>query len=279
MKVLSQRAPRPLRRALPALLAVAFAATPVLALPARPKPAAPRPPPDTLAPELVHKPLTTATESTDARVEAVLSDPSGLLEPSLLWRYPGQKNWTSVPLTPAGAPDLYVAIVAADKVIRDFEYYLEAYDNQGNGPARAGAPEAPLIVRVVPPPPPEPPEPEPVAAAPALPEAVVTPAPAETPRYAPSVLLGIGAALAACGLVAWMDATSTIEGLGPRAAAGSLSPADHAIALDASRRGFLGSALAIAGGVAAATGVGLFFLPPAAGSGGDALVAGVRSTF
>src|SRR5260370_23093511 len=42
------------------------------------------------------------------------------------------------------AVEIPAALVSADAL----EYYIEAWDNAGNGPARAGSPESPLPVKV-----------------------------------------------------------------------------------------------------------------------------------
>lgn len=268
-----------LRRLLLAALATWLLASPEAV--AGPAPKA-KPPPkvtaETLPPSMVHGPIAAAIEGDPVRFEARISDPSGILAPSVQWRLSGQKDWATVPLELSGK-DTYTATLAAGIVTREFEYYVEAYDNLGNGPARAGDPTNPLTVPlqkkviVKPPAPPPPPPPPPAPSGPLL-------APA---RYAPVAVAGVGLALLIGGLVAYSDAAATAEELNARYTWGiGLTSADHAVARAASTQGLLGSSLALAGGVTLAGGLGWYLVPlfvGHAGSGGDGLQAGIRSQF
>jgi hypothetical protein len=49
---------------------------------------------------------------------------------------------------------LFAARVPAEIAGNDFEYFLEAFDEDGNGPFRKGSPEAPLRISSLPPAPP-----------------------------------------------------------------------------------------------------------------------------
>ncbi len=94
-------------------------------------------------------------------IEAVIADQSGVFDPTLLVRLHGTSSYDRVPMTPvAGKVDTYQALVppalANAGVV---EYLIEAFDVQGNGPARAGSENAPLQLQPV---------------------AVITPAPKET---------------------------------------------------------------------------------------------------
>lgn len=43
----------------------------------------------------------------------------------------------------------FIAEIPADSVTEGLAYYVEAYDDQGNGPTRRGTPEEPLVPRLV----------------------------------------------------------------------------------------------------------------------------------
>jgi hypothetical protein len=124
---------------------------------------------DTAAPTITHtpplacpKPVPPATDVPCA-VEAVIVDDSGVFDPTLLFRLQGSAAYDRAPMKPReGAADTYVGVVpAAVAAAGDVEYLIEAFDVEGNGPARAGTEAAPLVlakaapvVVVVPPPPP-----------------------------------------------------------------------------------------------------------------------------
>jgi hypothetical protein len=102
-------------------------------------------------------------------VEAVIIDPSGVFDPTLLVRLHGTRSYDRVPMRVVeGTTDTFSATVppnlAAAGVV---EYLIEAFDRLGNGPARVGDEAAPLLLapaKVLPPidaPPPPPPPPPP----------------------------------------------------------------------------------------------------------------------
>jgi hypothetical protein len=115
------------------LSAAVFAFALALVLPARAD--------DTTAPVIVHTPLATAAKG-PLKITAKITDESKFF-PQVFYRYGGQREYDK-PLDMKkvrGTKDQYEATIPfkADAV----EYYLEAYDEFGNGPARAGTPEAP----------------------------------------------------------------------------------------------------------------------------------------
>lgn len=100
-----------------------------------------------------------------------VTDASQVLVATLYWRYVGDPSWIITNLT--GRDGRFVARFRVD---RPFEYYVEAYDEWGNGPGLAGSEEAPRRVEVAmpkaqvpdaPPPPPPPPPKAPVGPPPA----------------------------------------------------------------------------------------------------------------
>jgi hypothetical protein len=81
-------------------------------------------------------------------VEAVIVDPSGVFDPTLLVRLHGTRSYDRVPMrVVAGTTDTFSATVppnlAAAGVV---EYLIEAFDRLGNGPARVGDEAAPLLL-------------------------------------------------------------------------------------------------------------------------------------
>ncbi|HEY1099942.1 MAG TPA: hypothetical protein VGF99_13490, partial [Myxococcota bacterium] len=81
-------------------------------------------------------------------VAATITDESGVFDPTLLVRLRGVSAYDRVAMKPVvGEPDRYAAAIpSAIAAAGDVEYLIEAFDEQGNGPARAGTENAPLLV-------------------------------------------------------------------------------------------------------------------------------------
>lgn len=95
-------------------------------------------------------------------VRARIEDESEVFAPSVYVRPVGAENYDNIPMEKV--EDGYQATIPAEQVTRALEYFIEAFDEQGNGPAREGTPEDPISVLVFdpddgPPPPPPPPPP------------------------------------------------------------------------------------------------------------------------
>jgi hypothetical protein len=74
---------------------------------------------------------------------------SAVFNPVLYFRTKGASHFSRISLEPvANTPHLFSTIVAKELVIADFDYYLEAYDEDGNGPSQVGNDKAPLHVLV-----------------------------------------------------------------------------------------------------------------------------------
>jgi hypothetical protein len=138
-----------------ALVVAVTAATPGFA--ARRKPVDKSPP-------VISHTAPSCADGGDCVVEARIVDPSGVFDPTLLYRAAGASAYERVAMVADdGDPALFRApIPAAVLTASDVEYLVEAFDVQGNGPARAGAEDAPLrLPRVTPPPAPTPTPPNP----------------------------------------------------------------------------------------------------------------------
>ena len=81
-------------------------------------------------------------------IEATIVDASGVFDPTLLVRLRGVTAYERVAMKAVdGQANHYAAVVpAALSVAGDVEYLIEAFDLQGNGPARAGDEAAPLVL-------------------------------------------------------------------------------------------------------------------------------------
>ncbi|MFM2152007.1 MAG: hypothetical protein RL199_442, partial [Pseudomonadota bacterium] len=75
-------------------------------------------------------------------IEVDIRDDDGVFDPRLYVRPQGAARFAAVTLR-EGASGLYRAVIPADEVERGVDFYVEAFDNQGNGPARSGSLDAP----------------------------------------------------------------------------------------------------------------------------------------
>ncbi len=108
---------------------------------------------DNEPPLLTHAPVTTAMKGKPLTITAHAFDPSGVFGPILYLRKKGLPGSEYIPMRMAAsktgaAGDYALEIPAALVNVDALEYYLEAWDNAGNGPARVGSPESPLPVKV-----------------------------------------------------------------------------------------------------------------------------------
>ena len=119
--------------------------------------AAPQEEEDNDPPILTHDPIKKALRGQPVRLTArVVDERSGVATPQACWRNLYKKDFECQPMGKIGE-DQYGIEVPAKAVNDGFAYYLEAYDNNDNGPARSGAPELPNSVAVEDAPPPRPP--------------------------------------------------------------------------------------------------------------------------
>ena len=109
---------------------------------------------DTDPPILTHEPVKKALRGQPVRLTArIVDERSGVATPQACWRNLYKKDFECQPMGKIGE-DSYGIEVPAKAVNDGFAYYLEAYDNNDNGPARSGAPELPNSVAVEDAPPP-----------------------------------------------------------------------------------------------------------------------------
>ncbi len=156
-----------------------------------PAPVAPPPAPEILAgpvdddaPTIAHTPITKAPKGKPLVFTARMQDPSGVFQPVLYLRKRGTGDFIPIKMIGSKVSQGDYAVEADAKLISvDLEYYIECYDNAGNGPSRAGSPDNPLVIKLeLPPPPPvvvvakgePPPEARPAGAPPAISHSTVS---------------------------------------------------------------------------------------------------------
>jgi hypothetical protein len=243
---------------------------------------------DNEGPVITHTPVTSAAPGGYVEVIAKITDASKFF-PQVFYRYDSSGGWLKpLDMKPVkGQPNTF----GANFPVRGttIEYYIEAYDELGNGPGRAGSPEAPLRVRVgaepkvsaAPPPaaaPSPPPNssgwPEPPAAKPARAPATSRAQPTAAPgRIWTWAVGGTGLGLLAGGVIAGTAATSAGNAYNDRLK----DPQNNPVTLQAQYDAAHGmrtkaTILTVSGLVLLAGGAALYFLEPGF-SGGSGVLA------
>lgn len=72
-------------------------------------------------------------------IDCQIVDESAIFEPTLYWRVKGDPSFATARLEPAEGRTFRASVITPQGAA-EIEYFLEAYDAEGNGPARFGAP-------------------------------------------------------------------------------------------------------------------------------------------
>jgi hypothetical protein len=100
---------------------------------------------DVTPPSITHVRVSEAPRGQALVIEAGISDESAIFAPAVYVRRAGEDEYVSIAMTPV-EPGRFAATVPAARVTGILEYFIEAFDELGNGPSRAGTPDAPLRV-------------------------------------------------------------------------------------------------------------------------------------
>lgn len=110
---------------------------------------------DTEPPAISHDEVKSARVGEPVVIGATITDPSGVFDPTLLYRVGGDGEFLRLPMTKvpgqgdAWDEDRFEATIPGDVVSGDLEYFIEAFDEMGNGPARYADADLPVKVRVL----------------------------------------------------------------------------------------------------------------------------------
>jgi hypothetical protein len=99
-------------------------------------------------PAITHAALTQALKGKPVEINARLVGDTGVQGAKVMFRHAGEKEYKALPMGNIGGDD-YTATIPAAMTTSDLEYYVEAFDQYGNGPARSGAPNVPYALRVM----------------------------------------------------------------------------------------------------------------------------------
>ena len=97
---------------------------------------------DTSPPRIVHQVLRQAKLGHPVEIEAYIYDQTGVFEPKVYYRRVGAPSFSTAAMVLRG-DDRYVAVIPAEALSTRMQYFVEAFDLNGNGPARHGTPDAP----------------------------------------------------------------------------------------------------------------------------------------
>ncbi len=123
--------------------AALFLVTLFLTLPVTPARAAE----DTQPPVIAVTPCETFQKDRPFSIAARFGDASALFDPKLVYHFAGERVWKHVVFKQDG--ELWRATIPQKELTGALEYFVEVFDENGNGPSRVGSPEAPLFARVV----------------------------------------------------------------------------------------------------------------------------------
>ena len=103
--------------------------------------------PKGVPPAITHAAVTQALRGKPVEINARLVGESGVQGATVMFRRAGEKEYRALPMGNIGSDD-YTATIPASMTTTDLEYYVEAYDQYGNGPARSGAPNVPYVLKL-----------------------------------------------------------------------------------------------------------------------------------
>ena len=103
---------------------------------------------DTVPPKITHAEVEAAVVGEDLEIVAEIEDESGVFDPTVLYRVGDTGEFLRASMTQKDSVT-YVATIPGAFVTDNLGYFIEAYDEMGNGPARFGDAEFPITVTIV----------------------------------------------------------------------------------------------------------------------------------
>ncbi|HEY3448418.1 MAG TPA: hypothetical protein VGK67_18830 [Myxococcales bacterium] len=103
---------------------------------------------DAKPPRIVHTPINEAPGGKSLAVNATITDESEIFEPTLYYRAAGTKRFLSASMS-KGAGAAFTATIPDVAMTGVVEYFIEAYDANGNGPARFASEAKPHKIKTL----------------------------------------------------------------------------------------------------------------------------------
>jgi len=101
---------------------------------------------DTLPPSIIHEACSEYQKGKPFDIIARFEDESQLFDPKVMYRASGDSHWKQAPFTKMPASEDFKATIKVKDLKGTLEYFIEVFDEFGNGPARMGSPEAAIKV-------------------------------------------------------------------------------------------------------------------------------------
>lgn len=100
---------------------------------------------DVSPPSITHVRVAEAPKAAPFVIRANIEDESPIFAPAVYVRASGADDYVAIAMRDVGG-GRFEAIVPAERMAGILEYFVEAFDELGNGPSRAGTPDAPFRV-------------------------------------------------------------------------------------------------------------------------------------
>lgn len=100
-------------------------------------------------PAVTHDEVKSGRVGVPVVVRATIADPSGVFDPAVLYRVGGEGEFLRLSMEGGEGGGAYEAVIPGEVVSDDLEYFIEAFDQRGNGPARYADADLPVKVPVL----------------------------------------------------------------------------------------------------------------------------------
>ena len=101
---------------------------------------------DLIPPQIVHEPCEEYQVGEPFGIWARFYDESPIFDPKVVYRSMGADAWQSAPFVKQMGSEDFLAEIPVTALRGGMEYFIEVFDENGNGPARYGGPEIPMRV-------------------------------------------------------------------------------------------------------------------------------------
>ncbi len=102
---------------------------------------------DTQPPRIIHEPCAEYLTGAPIEILARFVDDSNIFDPKVVFRSRASAKWRSADFVRQPGQDIFRALIKPSEARDVVEYFIECFDENGNGPARYGAPEGPVRLR------------------------------------------------------------------------------------------------------------------------------------
>jgi hypothetical protein len=100
---------------------------------------------DVLPPSIVHEACEQYKKGQSFEIRARFLDDSAIFDPKVIYRS-GSEFWKNAPFVREVGTEDFKALIRVKDLKGPLEYFIEVFDENGNGPARYGSPDAPVKV-------------------------------------------------------------------------------------------------------------------------------------